>query len=66
MAQKVKTAERDFIRFTRSSIIVYAKCAKRLGWKEGTRYCDVTLHDVNGTGTLYGMNFTGRTEDLFL
>jgi hypothetical protein len=38
----------------------------RLGWKDGDKWFGVVLHDVNGTGTLYGRNWTERRGGLHL
>jgi hypothetical protein len=57
---KLRASERDYVLFTRSSIIVYGKAAKRLGVKDGEIFMGSCMHDVNGTGVLYGMNYTDR------
>jgi len=51
-------ADLQEVKFTRSSIIVYRAMANILGLKEGDDLFCATLHDVNGTGTLYAANKT--------
>ena len=55
----MKVSKRNYIRFTRSSIIVYRTAAKMLGLTEGDVIFNANLHDINGAGNLYTANKTG-------
>lgn len=60
---KTKATDRTFLRFTRSSVIVYPIVVKKLGLKDLDVFYDAVLHDVNGSGVLYGINKTDYLGD---
>jgi hypothetical protein len=62
----MKAADRKFIRFTRSSVIVPPKIGRALGLSDGSQFLSSILHDVNGSGMLYGINKTDILGDLYL
>lgn len=59
----MKATEREFIRFTRSSIIIYPKVAAKLNLKDGDIIYNAVLHDVNNSGILYANNKTNLNGD---
>jgi hypothetical protein len=59
-------ADRNFVRFTRSSIILPPAIWRELELKHGGDWLDAHLNDVNGSGMLYAYNKTGIRGDFTL